>query len=267
MKKLIFVSLALIFFSSTSPALAASFEPQQKNFLIRLSPGSKSTATVLIKNLSATTQTLSLNWEGYRLPEKEVYSATEMARHSIDFATISPAVLTLTPFAQASAQIAFNPPLRLPSADYYGSLAFTNQNQETSSTDFTLRILGKDESNLEILSANDDGQSVSLEIVNKGNNGVSVSPKLSIKGLLGQNKEVPADDLNIKAGQRQSFSISHPKLGPGFYQEALYLSYNNQTQSVEDFNSFWIHPEIFVLAALLGLSLLTVVYFLTLKHD
>lgn len=236
----VFASVATIiaFLTAASPLSASEIEFVDNTFFLTTSHGKPITETVIIKNGTGQIQNVSLDWEGYKLTTK----------HSIDFVDINPTHFTLQPFASAQIELDFSPPETILPGDYYGTLK-ADSNSKVAKTEFTFRILGVSEENVDVKSVFDNGSTLSIMVANSGSQTTKLKLTIVIDGLFGFLTTTNSANLELKASESKQVKLTHTRLWPGQYQADVKIDYGNG-KSERKIKNFWVSPK------LIGLTLL-----------
>lgn len=244
-----------------SSVAAAEFRFDSGEFKLKSSPAGKIGEQILVNNFGDTTKTISFSWEGYSLEEGAYLNSQIITIRSIDFATISPTSLTISPQSTGKVQVTFNVPEKISSGDFYGSLVAKDSESEER-LNFTLTVLGKLDEKVEVISTTDNGTQMSLKIANQGNISVPVKASISMHDLLGSKQEF-SEETTIRVGEVKEMKFPHPKLKAGFWQQDINLIYGSKNTNYSTLNSFWVNPWIFVIPFALILVALTIVFLFT----
>ena len=251
MKALLSSSLALIlatFFAT--PAFASTpqtFKLDQTDFLLQTSAGKTLSENIVVQNSTDQKQTLSVSFEGYKLPTTQVLDHSYLTKHNIDFATLPLQQIDMEPLASASIPIILKPLDTFPSGDYYGTLILKS-NEETQKVNFTVRILGQIKENLEIKEIKNSGNYLVLKIANTGNISEEFSLKTTINRLLGGDISLTSPRATIRSGEIIDVKFDHGQLLPGFFQTQTTLQYGAKATSVTKLYSFWENLELFIVS-------------------
>ena len=155
--------------------------------------------------------------------------------------------------ASTSIPIVLTPPATYPSGDYYGSLILKN-NDNTQKVNFTVRILGQLQENVEIKETRNSGDFLVFKVVNVGTIASSFSIESKLNWFPSQGKTLNSNKQTIRSGEIREIKINHGDLYPGFFQSQTTLKYGAKETSITKLFSFWVNPEFFLI------SLVTIIF-------
>ena len=247
MKKAAFFLFGLIFLSSITPTFAdVGVKIEPKSFFIQAIPGKTVREVVTLKNSFSAPKNVYLAWQGYQLTEGKFTSETDRADHTINFARLNTKIVELQPQGLGVVEIEFEVPKDTLPADYYGALVAKGEGWQERA-DFTIRVLGRIEEKVEIAQFSAKGDAIILKIANRGNQTTDFRASIKIQDFLGRTKNLGPIKGGLKAAEIKTIQVKHAATLPGPYQAKIDFEFGSQKQEVV-FYSFWIHPEIFLIA-------------------
>lgn len=246
------ISVLIFTFLFVTPVFATTpqtFKVAQTDFLLQTAAGKSLNENINVQNTTGNKQTISVSFEGYKLPASRVLDQSYLIKHNIDFATLPLQQIDLEAMANVMIPIVLTPPDTYPSGDYYGNLILTN-GTETQKVNFIIRILGQLTENVEIKEINNSGNFLTFTVVNSGTIASSFSIESKLSWFPNQSKILNSSQENIRAGEIQEISLDHGKLLPGFFQTQTSLKYGLKETVRTKLYSFWVNPEFFLVSGL-----------------